>query len=222
MPEVVIDLTITTLTPLSVGAGGSSGTLADKSIVRDGWGRPLIPGSQVKGKTRHAAEALARGLGYSVADQMSTFDKRCVIQPIFGAAGSRRSPLHFSDLLLVEQGSDPSNPVDHDVTGLRTGHVRPSVAINRRRGTAEDQRLLFQETTVGGVVFANSQAIVGRLNSERELALLLAALRLTTRWGGAKSRGLGWAEVRAAASWNGAPFDDSAFATAFRNWGANP
>ncbi|PDW00304.1 hypothetical protein CJ255_20815 [Candidatus Viridilinea mediisalina] len=42
-------MTLTSHSALSVGAGGSSGTLADKSIVRDGWGRPLIPGSQLKG-----------------------------------------------------------------------------------------------------------------------------------------------------------------------------
>jgi CRISPR/Cas system CSM-associated protein Csm3 (group 7 of RAMP superfamily) len=66
MTLLVIDLTITLDSALSIGAGGSAGTIADKSIVRDGWGRPTIPGSQVKGKLRWAIEQLLRGLGHDI------------------------------------------------------------------------------------------------------------------------------------------------------------
>ena len=218
MAEVVIDLAITMLTPLSVGAGGSSGTVADNSILRDGWGRPIIPASQVKGKTRHTAEALARTLGLTVAESLDQLDDTCVIQPIFGAPGKRSSPLRFNDLPLVEPGIDPAKLRSRDVTGLRAGRIRPSVSINRHRGVAEDERLLFQETTSESTVFRNERAIVGTLDDERDLALLLAALRLTTRWGGGKSRGLGWAHVEAVARWDETPFDDPALEVALRKW----
>ena len=63
MAEFRVDLRITIETALSVGGAGSVGTLADKSILRDGWNRPILPASQVKGRVRHACEAIARGLG---------------------------------------------------------------------------------------------------------------------------------------------------------------
>jgi CRISPR/Cas system CSM-associated protein Csm3 (group 7 of RAMP superfamily) len=219
MPGVEISLTITMLTPLSIGAGGSSGTLADKSILRDGWGRPIIPGSHVKGKARHAAEALARALGWPVTDPMGEHDEDCVIQPIFGAPIRWPSPLRFNDLVLVEPLPDgATSPGRTDASGLRAEQLRPSVSINRRRGVAEDERLLVQETTAEGIVFANERAIVGVLDKESHLALLMAALRLTTRWGGAKSRGLGWASVEATAKFDGVEFGGERFADALRAW----
>lgn len=205
MPPVIIQLRITAATPLSISAGGSSGSLADKPIVRDGWGRPLIPGSHVKGKLRHAAEAVARSLGYVVAPFQSDVARDDVIQPIFGAPGGPAGAVRFRDLPLVEN----LPPTRGDRLGLRAGQLRPSVSINRRRGTSEDQRLLIQETTAASVVFEHAQAIVGALDSESQLALLIVAIRLTGRWGGAKSRGLGWATVSAEARWDGAIFDTS-------------
>lgn len=215
MLDIEIRLTLAMRTPLSVGAGGSSGTLADKSILRDGWGRPIIPGSQVKGKARHAAEAIARALSLSVAPVFDEVDPSCVIQPIFGAPGKSRSPLRFNDLALRE----PAAPtiIDPD-TALREGRLRPSASINRRRGVAEDERLLIQETTAESVIFENERAIIGALPTERSLALLIAALRLTTRWGGAKSRGLGWARVEVAARYDDAIFDDERLRAALGEW----
>ena len=60
--RVQIELTITLNTPLSVGAAGSRGGLADKHIMLDGKGQPLIPGSQIKGRIRHACERVASGI----------------------------------------------------------------------------------------------------------------------------------------------------------------
>jgi CRISPR/Cas system CSM-associated protein Csm3 (group 7 of RAMP superfamily) len=217
MAEVVVALQITLETPLSIGAGGSSGTLADKAIVRDGWGRPFIPGSHVKGRARHAAEALARALGLHVAELWQrrgepVADPACVVRAIFGGPTGWRArgttparddiaPLRFRDLRLLDDA-----PARADPGGLRRSVIRPSVAINRRRGVAEDARLLFQETTVAGLTFANPLAIIGTLAEERQLALLVAALRMVDRWGGAKSRGLGWARVDVAATWDGQAF----------------
>lgn len=226
MPAVEIDLTIVLRTPLSIGAGSSAGSLADKSIVRDGWGRPVIPGSQLKGKLRHAAEALARALNQYVADlpragQAEQPDSRCVIQAIFGGPETRRAPLRFADLVLADTSQSLDELAIDSSMGLRRPQLRPSVSINRRRGTAEDARLLLQETTADNLIFTHERAISGELDEERQLALLLAALRLTPRWGGAKSRGLGWASVAAQATFDGQQFhahDEEWFAQALRQW----
>jgi CRISPR/Cas system CSM-associated protein Csm3 (group 7 of RAMP superfamily) len=193
------------------------GTLADKSIVRDGWGRPIIPGSQVKGKARHATEALARSLGlhvYQLFDDDATKGKD-VVRALFGTP-MQRSPLHFADLVgLVGDGeparvpSPSSDPLLRRPNGM--GTIRPSVSLNRRRGTSEEARLLFQETAFEGMRFVSQRAIIGTLDEQEgwgvyspaipadehlgHVALLWAALRMITRWGGAKSRGLGWSTV---------------------------
>lgn len=201
MTPLRIELTITSQTALSVGAGGSAGTIADKSIARDGWGHPIIPGSQLKGKVRCAAEQILRGLGQNIP---APFDESALVErdtsPIRTLFGSpqRRSPLHFNDLPGIIGPLQPDQiAIVRGRIEQRRSQIRPSVALNRRRGTAEDARLLFQETTLEGVRFYSERAITGNVPDTFHAALLWAALQLTNRWGGAKSRGLGWATVEA-------------------------
>lgn len=197
MTRLTIQLTITLDTALSVGAGGSAGTLADKSIVRDGWGRPIIPGSQVKGKLRWAVEQLLRGMGQDIPAPFDTnIEKPTLVRDLFGSP-DHRSRLHFADLPTTIIPPKKALEMHQNLS-----QIRPSVSINRRRGTAEDQRLLFQETALEGMVFYSANAISGNLDKELDAmqaaALLWAALKLTDRWGGAKSRGLGWGTVQPA------------------------
>jgi CRISPR/Cas system CSM-associated protein Csm3 (group 7 of RAMP superfamily) len=63
-------------TALCVGAGGSSGSLADKPIVRNAKGQLLIPASQLKGRLRHECEKLARGLGWQIFESPAA-EKLC-------------------------------------------------------------------------------------------------------------------------------------------------
>jgi CRISPR/Cas system CSM-associated protein Csm3 (group 7 of RAMP superfamily) len=206
---IVVELTITCTSAFSIGAGGSSGTLADKSIVRDGWDRPIIPGSQLKGKLRWAVEQLLRGWGedipapFEVPQRVELATK---VRDLFGSP-QHRSPLHFADVpALIGQPSEQeqlrASPEQH------RSQVRPSVALSRRRGTAEDQRLLLQETALEQTIFYHPGAIIGRVNDKGHAALLCAALRLIPHWGGAKGRGLGWATVAAAVQLNGEHFDE--------------
>jgi len=197
MTQLRIDLTITADSALSIGAGGSAGTIADKSIVRDGWGRPMIPGSQVKGKLRWAVEQLLRGMGQNIPvpfDPPELIEQPNLVRALFGSP-QQRSPLHFADLPLALVSDAQAVELRQNLS-----QVRPSVSINRRRGTAEDARLLFQEITLEGMAFQSAHAIRGNLGDlqppEQYAALLWAALKLTDRWGGAKSRGLGWAKVK--------------------------
>lgn len=60
--RIQIELSITLKTPLCVGAAGSGSGIADKFTQRDGWNRPIIPGSQIKGRIRHTCERIAVAL----------------------------------------------------------------------------------------------------------------------------------------------------------------
>jgi CRISPR/Cas system CSM-associated protein Csm3 (group 7 of RAMP superfamily) len=205
MPQLQLALSVVSATPLSLGAGGSAGTLADKSILRDARGRPLIPGSQVKGKARHAAEALLRGIGLD-SHVPDSFDEERdgLIRALFGSP-EQRSPLAFADLIggfdtlaaaAAPAGqATPAAALAPRIAWQASGQIRPSVSINRRRGVAEDQRLLFQEVAQEGLRYTCERAISGPIADQKHAALLWAALLLTTRWGGASSRGLGWARV---------------------------
>ncbi len=196
--ELRIALTITSRTPVSVGAGGSVGTLADKSIVRDGWGRPIIPGSQVKGKLRWAAEQLLRGLGQDIPAPFEGREREeldTLVRSLFGSP-QQRSPLFFADLPGVI--GDPAQlEALRDKPEQRRSQIRPSVALDRQRRTVAEKLLVFQETALETTRFHAERAITGRVDSFDHAALLWAAARLSTRWGGARSRGLGWAEVTA-------------------------
>ncbi|MCG8352696.1 MAG: RAMP superfamily CRISPR-associated protein [Chloroflexales bacterium] len=210
MAQLSISLTVISETALSVGAGGSAGTIADKSVVRDGWGRLIIPGSQVKGKARWGVEQILRSLGWDIPapfDEATRVEQPNPARAIFGSP-QQRSPLHFADLVGVV---GPVDQLDALRDGLeqRRSQIRPSVSINRRRGTAEDQRLLFQETGLEQMQFYAEEAITGALNDLGHVALLWAALRLSTRWGGAKSRGLGWSRIAVAVAWNGVAQTDA-------------
>lgn len=66
-----LPITATIETALCVGAGGSSGSLADKPIIRNAEGRLLIPASQLKGRLRHECEKLALGLKWPVCKSPS-------------------------------------------------------------------------------------------------------------------------------------------------------
>jgi CRISPR/Cas system CSM-associated protein Csm3 (group 7 of RAMP superfamily) len=204
MVKITINLLVTPHTAVSVGAGGSTGTLADKTIMRDGWGRPIIPGSQVKGKVRHTTEALALSLGIPHVQQPFAHDNEDeenselpdnVIRTLFGSERCK-SPLFFADLVGFIGARESLDDL-RDKPEQYGSQIRPSVAINRRRGVADDARLLFQETTLEGCRFYAQAAIQGHLPDEEHAALLWSAVRLVTRWGGAASRGLGWAAVQA-------------------------
>lgn len=196
MLELVIDLTLTIDTSLSIGAGGSGGVLADKAVVRNRRDQLILPGSHLKGRLRHACEIIARSQDLLVCDApraqtmcpqlASTIPAPCVICQLFGSP-AYAGPLIFNDLVYGEPVPVPT--------------IRPGVSINRRRRTAEAERLFFIETSPSGgwVHFHHTQAIQGWLvddaKAETQTHLLLAGLRFLQNWGGGKSRGLGWGQA---------------------------
>jgi CRISPR/Cas system CSM-associated protein Csm3 (group 7 of RAMP superfamily) len=146
--------------------------------------------------------------------EQTGFRRSDLVHALFGSV-TWRSPLRFADLPTTIVSYQQAQKMHQDLS-----QIRPSVSINRRRGTAEDQRLLFQETALEGMVFESARAITGDLGDgmppEQYAALLWAALKLTDRWGGAKSRGLGWAMVETFVKIDDAVIDEETLVSALR------
>lgn len=211
-------ITVSCQTAMSVGAGGSAGTLADKSIVRDGWGRPIIPGSQVKGKLRWAAEQLLRGFGSDIpapGKEATREEHDTPIRTLFGSP-QHRSPLRFADLPGVVGELSQIEQLRAS-SEQHASRIRPSVAIHRRRGTAAEGLLIFQEVAPELLRFHAERGVIGEVPDTAHAALLWAAAGLTSRWGGAKSRGLGWAKTTVAINLDGAICSDDVLRQALRD-----
>ena len=201
------ELTAIIDTALCVGAGGSSGSLADKPIVRNAQGQLLIPGSQIKGRLRHECEKLARALGWQVfyapiatelcpnhTQVQSRFQQiynvpaykgyHCIVSQIFG------DPILPSRLI-----------VDDFICPLSLNELpevlRPGVTINRRRRTAEERKLYLLETSPVNVQLEFTGTIhllkpFTDNDSDYAKPLIYAALHRIYALGGSKSTGLGW------------------------------
>jgi CRISPR/Cas system CSM-associated protein Csm3 (group 7 of RAMP superfamily) len=220
MPKFCVDLSIVIETALSVGGAGTVGSLADKSLLRDGWNRPMLPASQVKGRLRHACESIARGLGISVCQPpkpettcphlalpgTSKENNRqyCPICEIFGSPAFR-GRLRFRDLVYAPPTGDPARE-----GRLYTPRepLRPGVGLDRRRGVVQEKLLFLTETTQPGTgaCFAREKAICGNVPGPGHALLVLMGLKQILNWGGAKSRGLGWGAVEYTSQLEGQPF----------------
>ncbi len=196
-------------TALCVGAGGASGVLADKPIVRNSEKNLLIPASQFKGRLRHECEKIARALGWAISEspsaekmvirrvnapvefQRSEYELpgynetyHCLISQIFGDP-VLPSRVIFEDLICKEE---PENLPEV---------LRPGVTINRRRRTAEEKKLYFLETSPvnAQLRFEGNILIQPSLKPEQPdyaPVLIWAGLQHIHALGGSKSAGLGW------------------------------
>jgi CRISPR/Cas system CSM-associated protein Csm3 (group 7 of RAMP superfamily) len=191
-------------TALCVGAGGSTGSLADKPIIRNAQNQLVIPASQLKGRLRHECEKLARALRWAVCESpnpntmcsqhinlLGRFEPdeyqarvndshHCLICQIFGNP-SLPSKVQFDDLIC---SNDPESLPEV---------LRPGVTISRSRRTAEEKKLYFLETSPVNAKLA----FVGQIHFQADCepwmkALLLSGLHHIHALGGSKSAGLGW------------------------------
>jgi CRISPR/Cas system CSM-associated protein Csm3 (group 7 of RAMP superfamily) len=206
---VNVNLTLIFDTPPSIAAAGAFGSIADRVILRNARGQFIVPGSQVKGKVRHACEQLVRALPQPVCEapraatmcpNLPDIVSPCVVCSIFGSPAVR-SPLRFTDLVW-DSGQEMAG------REIVTPDRRAMVGLNRRRATAAEGRLFLVETApyFPELRFTHAQAITGSLDSPAHVKLVLAGLRLIVAWGGMKSRGLGWTtRVDVAATFNGQP-----------------
>ncbi|MDF5730257.1 MAG: RAMP superfamily CRISPR-associated protein [Rhizonema sp. PD38] len=210
-PNLVEPMRITAVidTTLCVGAGGASGVLADKTIVRNSERNLLIPASQFKGRLRHECEKIARALKWAISEspiakkmvihradapikfQRSEYELpgynetyHCLISQIFGDP-VLPSRVIIEDLICTE---DPDNLPEV---------LRPGVTINRRRRTAEEKKLYFLETSPvnAQLRFEGNILIQPSLKPQQPdyaPVLIWAGLQHIHALGGSKSAGLGW------------------------------
>lgn len=216
-----IGLTAIIDTALCVGAGGSSGSLADKPIVRTADGRLLIPASQLKGRLRHECEKIARGLGWSVCESPKA-ETMCPQR--VGLTASKEQQFERQDYnlshrrgyaelpneperkrryhcLICQIFGNPMLPSCIDFNDLICSEpavnipevLRPGVTINRRRKTAEEKKLYFLETSPANLKLPFEGAIIIYPDAPSQTQpLILAALKHIHALGGSKSAGLGW------------------------------
>lgn len=206
-----IPLTAVIDTALCVGAGGSSGSLADKPIVRTADGRLLIPASQLKGRLRHECEKIALGLGWAICGS-PTPENMCPQRASFSEVSKvKESDFHREKYQIQEDEryhclicqifgnpSLQSRVIFEDLICQENPEnlpevLRPGVTINRSRRTAEEKKLYFLETSP-----ANAQLhFEGQIHLQPNCpsyakALILAGLHHIHALGGSKSAGLGW------------------------------
>lgn len=208
---VSIGITLVFQTPPSIASAGAFGSIADRVVERDAQGQFIIPGSQVKGKLRHACEQILRTLerkrnicdsprAETMCPNPPGGDPPCVACRIFGNP-AYPSPLRFHNLVLEAGSEEPSGETFAPA-------LRAMIGINRRRATVAEGRLFLVETApyFPELRFSDNEAITGSLENEAWIRLLLASLRLIPAWGGMKSRGLGWtAWLEASATFDGKP-----------------
>lgn len=195
--SLVLEGTLTTTTALHVGSRRSLDPIeSDNPVMKDHEGRPLIPGSSLKGVLRSALETVLRGLGansvcspsddhYCVdKDQWSQVDHvlehACPVCRLFGAP-YLASRIRVEDLQV-------SGDWDEAYYILRDG-----VAIDRDSRTAAHGKKFDFETIPAGVPF--SLRITLTNPEDHEVGMLALALDLLSQGmiflGGNTSRGLG-------------------------------
>jgi CRISPR/Cas system CSM-associated protein Csm3 (group 7 of RAMP superfamily) len=210
-----IQITATIDTGLCIGAGGATSSMTDKSIVRNAQGQLIIPGSHLKGRLRHECEKLARSLGWIIAE--SPIAEKLYLVEADGqvtTTAAERFQREYQQVAgypgwhcwISRWFGDPIVPSRIVVNDLICDYardelpqvVRPGVALNRRRQTAEDRRLFFRETSPVNVQLEFHGAIqiystgVSSEDLQAIKLLLMTALRHVNALGGGKSAGTGW------------------------------
>jgi CRISPR-associated RAMP protein (TIGR02581 family) len=209
------------LTGLRIGAGRDTDVAGhDLPVMRDGNGRPFIPGASFKGVLRSSLEALLRGLSDDPAIQRAQLacnvldsKQRCVSDERKTALVDqhRRAPLELGQVILKESclicqtfGSTwvASHIAIHDLTiygrqWFGQFEVRQGVALDRDTETAREGLLYSFETVPPGTRF-NLEIEADNLLPWQQGLLWLGLqpfVRGETSIGGARSRGLGQVEL---------------------------
>lgn len=208
-------LTLTFFGPVATSGEQIASPLVDRPMVRDALGRPVLPGSHVKGRLREAVEQVA-----SLTDAAEFVER--LAAHLFGDA-RRPGRVTVDDLVLQGEtaGDEP------DETGgsgdplppLTAAHLQarwqspsadfaalPQVALDRRHGRALDRALAFREgpgfgreTRWQGAVTLPDGGL-SPLSAAQVEAVVLAALRWLDGVGAENQTGWGWI---AAKQWEG-------------------
>lgn len=157
---------------------------ADKSLILE-WTdgkNPIISATTIKGWLRDGVERALRGLGIPVCNSStpSTICGTCPVCKLFGHP-QKKSSLRFHDAKLKNCIRD----------------VRMGVSLSRYRKTSYEERLFSMET---GWQNEWECKVNGFFSSKNEALLAVAFIWLGANigfaMGGARSRGLGWVELK--------------------------
>ncbi len=201
---VLFDLALTCRTGLHIG-GGKSGDLvgSDLPVLRDAAGRPLVPGSSLRGVLRSGIESFCGSLGLTgdavgpekadgKPDDALTAEwrKLTLVERLFGAAADKPKGFSYASRLQISDAvSDGSVAVE----------LRDGVGIDRDNRIAAPGVKYDLEVVPAGTRF---QASVRFKNpADFEIGLLAQALWMLDAGllllGGKSARGLGWMAVEA-------------------------
>lgn len=210
-----IPLTAIIDTALCVGAGGSSGSQADKPILKTANGRLVIPASQLKGRLRHECEKLTKALGWPTCES-PVAQTMCPQRAGFNAKDQDSNDYeerfhrdhdykvpgdHRYHCLICQMFGNPTLPSKIQLSDLICTEpsenipnvLRPGVTINRRRRTAEEKKLYFLETSPANAQLSFSGNIILEPGlRDYAKVLLIAGFKHIHALGGGKSTGLGW------------------------------
>src|SRR4051812_15166436 len=171
MPQVEIALTIQVRSALALRGAAADG---GRGPGTGRGGRLVLPGSQVKGRLRHACGQVARALGGAICrppdpaamcpHAPGVAAPPCAVSALFGARGWP-GPRRWGD----PRAGSPAGPVD---TARRVG-----LTLDRRRRTALPGSAYAMETSPvlpDGLQFVAARAISGDVADAASLQLLLA------------------------------------------------
>lgn len=191
--HVVLHLEWTATSPLVVGSGGGASPLINIPALRDAAGRPVVPGSSLKGRVRQMARMLYQTRRGELCQAQAgppfppDLDHRrpcrCELCILFGAPGFWPGAVRFPDLAPAA-GSDAEF------------HIRQHVSMDRQRRVAAHGHLFSVEAAGGapgqGLILTGS--VTGFLPEHRlgaQVGLLYSALRLVPALGRGRSQGMG-------------------------------
>ncbi len=201
---VLLDLKLTCRTGLHIGAGKSIDLVgSDLPVMRDAAGRPLIPGSSLRGILRSGIEAVLGSLGIGdlkprvpegspdPAGLAEKWQQTNLVERLFGRIAEKSGGFSYGSRLQISDAR-----CDADVAI----ELRDGVAISRESRTAAGSAKFDLEVVPAGTEFRGRV----RLTNPEDYELGLAAQSL---WmldegllllGGSTARGLGWMQVEVA------------------------
>ncbi len=202
MKTINVEVFLEVNTALCIGSGVSTSKLGiDKLTMKDKDGNLIIPASTFKGRLRSRCERILKAIEIELCQSPNAenmcphyFLKKgkgelyCPICQMFGSPW-KESPLMFEDLIWNVSSEEP------DWKDFNT-EIRSGTAISRRRGIVDEQKLFFTETSPSNAHPVFKGKIIGKINDDRELALLQLGLNELQLIGSGKTRGLGWCKVR--------------------------
>jgi CRISPR-associated RAMP protein (TIGR02581 family) len=205
---VRFDFRLTCRTGLHIGAGKSADLAgSDLPVLRDALGRPLVPGSSLRGVLRSGVEAICRALDLDAVraraadgeqEPASDFDRSwremTLVDRLFGRVAERSGGFSYGSRLQI------SDALAEGGGGIAV-ELRDGVGIARETRTASQGVKFDLEVVPAGTRF------VGRIRfknpADHELGLFAQALWMLGEGalllGGKSARGLGWVSVEVSA-----------------------